>query len=361
MTKLRSAAVLLSSLPQAQQTEILKSLPVERVQELTDSIAELGSINNDEKRRVLNEFRHQAGEHHFANDDSESQKLVRQDKPHRNVQENTQSIDEKREETSTSSSPEKPLAELLPIFEEVFEESNDRVEGGFDFLASVPLKMAARALKLEDPQTVAIVLSKLTPEVAADLITRFDIDWRMAIIRRLAKPIQLNRKNEAEIRYRLQQRLDLAPQLDGTKGGLFSIVQLLGKMESTTRQTLIDCLTVNDLSLAKKLSQQCIEFDDFSKLTDREVKQLLRVVDTSLLAPAFSRCKHLTRHKLLKNLATEVSTLVKNEINEFLPSTKTEVDNAQKTIMEKIFLMKNEGNLIELEPSVSNSGDKKAA
>ena len=52
----RRAAILLSSLPQRQQTQIMSQLPMEQAQALTEAITSLGDIDTQEKRNVFREF-----------------------------------------------------------------------------------------------------------------------------------------------------------------------------------------------------------------------------------------------------------------------------------------------------------------
>ena len=214
----------------------------------------------------------------------------------------------------------------------------------FGFLEDISIEQAARALKDEDPQSIAIVLSRLEPSRAARIFLTFDLDWRLAIVRRQAKSTVVSAKVGLSIAKRIRQRLNLESAIEERKGGLSSLVSMLGCVESTARQTLIDCLTISDLSLARTISRQCLEFDDIAKLPGEEIRQLLDGIDTGLMVAALSDCKPLTLQKVLENMAPTAAEIARQEVEAYEPPDAEAVPTAKQQILDIIFEQKNKGN-----------------
>ena len=318
----RQAAILLSSLPQRQQTQIMSQLPMDQAQILTEAITSLGEIPASEKRQVFQEFQKR-------NPDSELEtRLTRSDSAHDDLLNQLK----KNADASWNEAPESYID-----FDEVVE-----ADSIFGFLEETTVEQAARALKEEDPQSIAIVLSRLEPSRAARIFLTFDLDWRLAIVRRQAKSTVVSAEVGLSIANRIRKKLNLDSAIEDKKGGLSSLVSMLGCLETTARQTLIDCLTISDLSLARTISRQCLTFDDIAKLPDAEIKGLLQGLDTRLVAAAFSECKPLVMRKLLKNMATSAAKLAEQEIENFKPDQADEVANARQQILDIIFEQKTE-------------------
>ena len=171
----------------------------------------------------------------------------------------------------------------------------------------------------------------------------FDLDWRLAIVRRQAKSTIVSAEVGLSIAKRIRQKLNLESAIEERKGGLSSLVSMLGCLETTARQTLIDCLTISDLSLAKTISQQCLEFDDLAKLSNQEMRTLLQRMDANLLIAAFSQCKPLTLKKMLENMAPTAAELAREEIEAYEPPFADAVPQAQQQILQQVFELKNKG------------------
>ncbi len=319
----RRAAILLSSLPQRQQTQILSQLPFDQAQVLTEAITSLGEIDTEEKRNVFQQFQKLNPEP----EPTKEYRKTRSDAAHTEL----------TDQENTSETPQ--VSETRIDFDEVLE-----ADSIFGFLEDTTIEQAARALKDEDPQSIAIVLSRLEPSRAARIFLTFDLDWRLAIVRRQAKSTVVSAKVGLSIAKRIRQRLNLESAIEDRKGGLSSLVSMLGCLETTARQTLIDCLTISDLSLARTISQQCIEFDDISKMSDAEIKTLLAGLDTSLIIAAFSQCKPFTLQKMLDNMAPAAAQLAEEEIQQYEAQNNDSVEKAQQQILNIIFEQKNKGS-----------------
>ena len=193
-----------------------------------------------------------------------------------------------------------------------FFEAPDDVFGFCEILSPETL---ASALQPEDPLSIAILLSEVNREQAARTLTCFDIDWRMAIVRRMANlepgSVATRKAIADRVRGRLQD-LDEQP----ASGGFQCVAEILSALDSPTRQTLLDCLAISDLTLARRLSRQCLSLKDLLRCTDQQVREFLGQCDMRYLPLALVDAETNIQRKLYQNMAPPAAKMLRQAVED---------------------------------------------
>ena len=139
----------------------------------------------------------------------------------------------------------------------------------------------------EQPQTAALVLSALEPARAAPVMDFIPEKARTGIIRRMAS-IELGL---AEVLREVGQALSHELRTAVAEGmrkvdGKTAALELLRRVSSEQQNEVVTQLEKEDPSLAAHLRTRLFTFEDLKSISDRDLKTLLKDLDTNQLAVA---------------------------------------------------------------------------
>lgn len=210
-------------------------------------------------------------------------------------------------------------------------------EAPLEFLNHVSSDIRFQLVSSEHPAIVATVVSKLTTPLALELIRRFEPVQRVSVLRRLCKREILDSKKLDSLSTRLQKRLnDMLNSDPDQQASLDVASRLLSCFDPLDRETCLEALESDDIDLAANVQSKIFQFEDVQLLPDREVRKILRWLDTSLWAPALVNSSQAIRRKIFNNMAERPRLILNREI-ESLAAVDAETSNlAQLKIIETV-------------------------
>ncbi len=204
-------------------------------------------------------------------------------------------------------------------------------------------------IKDEHTQTIALITSYLRPDKASELLCLIKPELRDQIIERLAMleptPVEVVEK-VAEV---LQRRLSgkTTRGLNQT-GGVKSAAGLLNALNKTLSKSILTSLEERNAELGAAIRQKMFTFADLIKLDNTALQKVLREVDMRDLAVALKKADDAIKAKMLGAISKRAAETVNEEIS-FMGAVKLkEVDAAQLRIIEVVRRLENDGE-IELE------------
>jgi flagellar motor switch protein FliG len=225
------------------------------------------------------------------------------------------------------------------------EEMLDRIGGPsasqhFKFvIGRDPTQMAAM-LADEHPQAIALILSKLPPADAMDLLGRLpntlqgDVAFRMAT---MSPPtLEIIRQVEESFRRRLAATPTpkKAPERNGDQ--LQALLEVLKRATPETEEAILSQLDSVDPALAQELRDRMFTFDDLQSIDNKGIQALLREVDTRTLALALKGAKTATADRIYENLSERASTNLAEEVELLGRQPRSEVEEARTTIVKSV-------------------------
>ncbi len=130
----------------------------------------------------------------------------------------------------------------------------------------------AQMLLPEPPENIAIVASRLTPEVSKKLIEALPPELASSVISQLARP----RFIDPEIIVNLKEELER--RLSGAVGGVHYLAELMSAASQKRRHEMLEAVRVQNPTLAEELRKRVFFIEDLSKLTQQEWSYLLSLV-----------------------------------------------------------------------------------
>ncbi len=205
---------------------------------------------------------------------------------------------------------------------------------GLESLKWMEPKSIAEMVRREHPQIMAIVLSYLDPDHAADVLSLLPERTRSDIIMRIATldGIQPAALNELDIILDRQFSGGNAIQ-SSSVGGKKTAANILNFMDASIESEIIDEVKENDSDLGQELEDLMFVFDNIAEIDDRGVQSLLREVSSETLVLALKGADESVREKIFHNMSKRASEMLRDDLESKGPVRLSDVEGAQKEIL----------------------------
>lgn len=311
------AAVVLLSLGEAQAAEVLKHMSAKEVQKLGLAMTSVGGISHESVQQVFDDFVDVLAQPGALGSADDYIRAVL-----------TQALGEER----ASSLIDRILA--------------GRNTSGLDTLKWMEPRAIADLVRNEHPQIIAIVLSHLDPDQAADVIKVLPERVRPDVLIRIATldgipPNALNELNDVMARqFSGSQNIK-----SSTVGGIKVAANILNFMDSGQDETILGTIGEIDDVLGGKIRDLMFVFDNLAELEDRAIQTVLRDVPSDKLAVALRGADPRVREKVTTNMSQRAAEILIEDMEARGPVRLAEVEAAQKEILAIVRKMADDGSI----------------
>lgn len=214
-------------------------------------------------------------------------------------------------------------------------------------------ELFARTLKKEHPQTIAVILSLLPPEVGGAVLRFIDKDTKAEVVRRVAKLRSVSSAVVAEVAEHVGKEF-ARPSEEGPIDidGMDMAVRLLKSAGPQVEQPVIEELERVDLEVGTQLKNRLFVFEDLRTLHDRDIQLLMREIDQRVLPLALKTASPELQAKLLGNVSKRAADLLRDDLAMIGPVTLAQVEEAQAQILMQVKLMAADGR-VNLRPGTT--------
>ncbi len=213
-------------------------------------------------------------------------------------------------------------------------------------------------LKQEQPQTIALILSYLSPEKSSQLLMLLRGELRDQVVERLATlaptPVEV-----------LERIVEVLNQKAGVKptralsqtGGLKNAADLLNSMDKNLSQSMLLDLEKRNPELGQAIRQKMFTFEDLALLDSNSLQKVMREVDMRDLAVALKTASAKLKSVLLSVISKRAAETVNEEISFLGPLKKRDIEASQLRIIDSVRQLETEGE-IDLSSATSTSRDE---
>jgi flagellar motor switch protein FliG len=196
-------------------------------------------------------------------------------------------------------------------------------------LANVQEEVLANYLKNEYPQTIAVVLSKLSPEHAARVLSILPEDIALDVIGRMLKMEAVQK----EVLERVEQtlRTEFMSSLSQTRkrDAHEVMAEIFNSFDRQTETRFMTSLEEANRESAERIKTLMFTFDDLIRLDAGSAQTLLRSVDKDKLAIALKGATETVRQFFLGNMSSRASKMLLDDMQAMGPVRLRDVDEAQ--------------------------------
>ncbi|WP_297526449.1 flagellar motor switch protein FliG [Thiohalobacter sp.] len=206
---------------------------------------------------------------------------------------------------------------------------------GLEQLKWMDARAVAEIIRLEHPQIMAIVLSYLDADHAAEVISFLPERVRVDVLLRIA--------TLDGIQPSALQELDdiLERQFSGNQnnvkssgvGGVKSAADILNFVDSSIEAEIMEMIKDNDAELGQQIQDLMFVFDNLAEVDDQGIQALLREVSSDTLIIALKGADDAVKEKIFKNMSKRASEMLRDDLEAKGPVRLSEVEAAQKEIL----------------------------
>ncbi|HHY11850.1 MAG TPA: flagellar motor switch protein FliG [Firmicutes bacterium] len=203
-------------------------------------------------------------------------------------------------------------------------------------------------LESESPQTIALVLSYLSPSQSAAILASLEPDLQVEVARRISLMDRTSPDVVKEIERILERKvLSMVGQDYTQAGGVGAIVEILNNVDRQTERTILGALDMESPDLAEEIKRRMFLFEDIIYLDDRSMQRLLRDVDLTRDLPlALKNASEEVTGKFFRNMSSRAVEALKESIDYLGPVRLRDVEESQQRIVGLIRRLEDQGEII---------------
>ncbi len=205
---------------------------------------------------------------------------------------------------------------------------------GLDSLKWMDPRAVADVVKNEHPQIIAIVLSYLESDHAAEVLSHLQERVRTDVLMRIATlegvpPIALQELNDV-----LEKQFSGSSKMQKSGvGGIKTAANILNFMDGTSEAAITEAITKQDESLAQQIQEQMFVFENLMDVDDRGMQTILREVQSESLIVALKGADDAMKEKIFSNMSSRAADMMRDDLETKGPVKLKDVEDAQKEIL----------------------------
>jgi flagellar motor switch protein FliG len=206
---------------------------------------------------------------------------------------------------------------------------------GLEQLKWMDPRAIAELIRLEHPQIIAIVLSFLEPDQAAQVVSQFPERVRTDVMMRIAtldgiQPVALQELDEI-----LEKQFSGATNVKSSSlGGVKTAAEILNMLDGAIESKLMEEIAEVDVDLSQELQDNMFVFENLVDVDDRGIQTLLREVSTDQLLLALRGADEVLKEKIFKNMSKRAAEMLKDDMEAAAPAKLSDVEAAQKEVLQ---------------------------
>jgi flagellar motor switch protein FliG len=318
VSTLRKAAMLLIVLGEQTAADLLTRLSEEDINKVSREVAKITAISSEDAEGVLNEFHHitAAGDYVARGGIEFARKLLMR-----------------------AFDPDIARRLLDRLTKALGSEA-----ASFDAIQKADPQQLAKFIHNEHPQTIALVLSHLSPAQAAALLTSLPKELRADVSQRMASLDQISPEIILKIAGVIGQKLKALGEFSRESyGGVRAVAEVLNRLDSASSREILDHIEQQDTNLALTIRHLMFVFEDMLLIDPMGLKEVLGKVDRKLLTIALKGTSEQLRNHFLGCMSQRGADMLREDMEALGPIKIKEVDAAQQQIISVVRQLESEG------------------
>jgi flagellar motor switch protein FliG len=321
LTGPRKAAILLSLLGEDSSAAILRNLPEQDLQRVTDEVAKLRIVPFEVTHGVLEEFH---------------QMMVAQDF----IAVGGQDVAARLLIKAFGENGAKTMVQRLTRVEE---ENVLTV----DTLKNADPQQLARFLAGEHSQTKALILGHLDAKQASALLMKMEPEVRSDCVKRLANLGQFSPDVAQKVSSVLHRRLkSVGDQGKRAEFGSKNVAELMNRLDPVAARDILENLDRDEPDLASSIRDLMFTFEDFLGVQEFELRELMNLLDKKTLMIALKGASEEVRSHFYRTMSSRAVEMLKEDSEVMGPIRSKDVAKAQAEIVAIARKLESEGKMV---------------
>ena len=218
---------------------------------------------------------------------------------------------------------------------------------GLEILQWMDAKSIGEMINEEHPQVIAIILSVLEHDIAAEVLEYVSEAKRSEIIKRVASLDSVQPSAMAELEgIMAKQFTNNTSSKASSIGGVETAAKIMNFAKVDVESGVMSGVTKMDKELATQIQDRMLTFENMADIDNRSMQRLLRDIENDLLLSGLRGADEATKDKFLSNMSERARDLLLDDMEAKGPIRVSEVEAAQKAIMQIARKLSDDGEIM---------------
>ena len=213
-------------------------------------------------------------------------------------------------------------------------------------IGDIPQNIVDNFIQSEHPQTMAFLLTKMSPEQAADLLGKMPDEMQTDVLVRVSQLEHVKADVVDEVREVLRTQLrGVSMGQEEELGGPKATADILNFVDRNNEERILTEIEEQFPELAEEIRNLMFTFEDISKIDDRSVQTILKEVPRDQLVVALKTASEDLRGLLFRNISARAAEMLKDDLESLGPTKLKDVEKAQQGIVDIVRRLEAEGKI----------------
>ncbi len=316
----QKAAIVVVSLGADRASQIYKYLSEQDIEDLTYEVAKMGRTTNTQVEGALDEFYKLCLTHKMMSDGGLDYA--------RNV------LEKAFGETTARS-----------LLEKVSKTLQSRP---FNFFMKGDPKALLSLLQHERPQVIALIMSYMDPEQAAQILEQLPDQKRIPILEGMAKMDRVSPEAIAIVEEEMKRKFAtiITSEDNMNLGGIDYVADIMNHVDRSNEKRIFDEMDKINPDLAQSIRDKMFVFENILDMDDRSVQRFIRDCDTKDVVYALKNASDDMKQIFFSNMSKRMAETVQGDLEITTNVRMKDVEEAQQRIVNIIRSLEDAGEVI---------------
>ena len=217
----------------------------------------------------------------------------------------------------------------------------------FAFLDKADAKSLFSSRQYERPQTIALVLSYVPPDKAANVVEQLDPKRQIKVVENIARMESASPMALKIIEAEMNRKFSTIISNKNVKvGGIDYVASIMNNLDRTSEKSIFDGLSAYNRELADEIRKQMFVFEDLVTMDDRSVQRFLRDCEPRDIVLSLKATTEEVANKLFANMSSRMAQNIRDDLEITTNVRMKDVEDAQQRIVDVIRKLEDQNEII---------------
>ena len=213
-------------------------------------------------------------------------------------------------------------------------------------LGNIDAVVLANFLKNEYPQTIAVILSKIRPEHAANVLRNLPNDLSIEVVGRMLRLESVQKEALDHIENTLRTEFVSTLTQTRRRDPHEMMAEIFNGFDRQTEIRFLSALDASNQEAAERIRALMFTFEDLAKLDPAGLQTLMRQIDKDVLARALKGASQPMREFFFGAMSQRAAKAMQDDMEGLGPLRLKEVDEAQTKLVQLTKDLADKGEIV---------------
>lgn len=222
----------------------------------------------------------------------------------------------------------------------------EALDNPFSDLSHLPAQNIVNLFSGEHPQTIALILSHLPEEKAAEILCLFPDEGKADIAYRIVQIGEVQDDLIRDLDDILRKELSGVGTVSRKFDGIETLASILNEVDSSTEESVLSHIENEDGDVAELIRQKMFVFEDLLGVDSKSFRDILQNVGNDVVAKAMKTASEELKEMIFGNLSERAGEMLREDLEVMGPTRLGDVEEAQQNIIRIAKSLEAEGKIV---------------